>query len=271
MLDPATCWVFFSGSLEERHALDILFAVDVLKRSNVSPGQIHIFSPHESHGFFGTSPKAKLNDCIDFKPDYFKSIEASLVIATTTGHGNHLGLAVRANGFVSPHTFLDTIRSCKNQKTAVGVICQCHAGVFNFMELTGSPEVLMIGATNFGNSISISVNPTLSDGSTVDWEANAFLVFLFAWMIQPHDVDGDGAHGVLDAFKWASVNCEMNLLGRKVSSFKAAIEKVNEIPHLTGVDQQAAEQVLKNVTSFIFNHQESWLSHAKLARKILWQ
>ena len=105
------------------------------------------------------------------------------------------------------------------------------------------------------------------------WMANVFMLEFFQWLRAPSDVDGDGDVSILDGYKYAGAACGENLRKVKSRLFMAArreaasyerLESEKAPPHI--LDAQGVK--LQLLLETLHNHQEPWILHADLSRKI---
>lgn len=282
-----TVWVFVAaGNAEARHIWDILWGITVLKRKGVKDSQIFVFSDF-SHmntnlNTFGITQNL-------FHAKYLKSELQKLsafdhLVMIVSGHGNHHGLPVSGSK-LTPNDLVGAIRSCQNLKSGTMILGQCYAGVFNFLPASKEPEIVIVGATNLHSSLSSTIklnHPIHCPNSKYvlnSWLANIFLFYIFEWLLNPLDIDGDGRHTVSDLYKYAGVHANQHLLNLKaelaLTYDKWCIEAKQQLEEHQSKVKELPEIELKSITSQLHNnltnlylHQEPWILHANLSRGI---
>lgn len=286
LLKEKTTWALFLASCsnpEIRHVQDVAFGLSCLERAGIDPIDIKIYvDGSDRHSIeqlvsSGSDNKHAIYTSNDFFADLAKNKNDNLVLFVT-GHGGVLGIEGPAP--ISPHKLISEIKTSPNLKRAVVYLGQCYAGVFNYIgagnrvkpDAQGA-DVILIGATNLYESISVSTSENLPGGQ-VQWVANFFLLYVFKWISAPIDVDGDGKATIIDSFKFAGVASNTQNKKLKIDSFKrsmdlharilAARDDVNSHPGnaaklltLRAVEDQAIGEL-----SIRYTHQESWILNA---------
>jgi hypothetical protein len=285
-----TCWAFVSDSDEPRHLFDIVSAVDILRKRGVPASNLLVFTDYTeaalhlgpygiSHHSFADLP-AKLSAVSD----------CDGVVFVATGHGMMDGIGA-TKPVLSPHQTIQAVRSIPGLKNGAILVCQCYAGIFDMMDATIPPELIMVGAVRLNPSVSASYKRdtpvSQQDGSPgLDaWLANIFMAAFFNWIAEPKDIDGDGRLSFADAYKYAGVKSNERLISIKSELYMEVRRRSSEIEVLRSSIQDKAKggnvvqadllsliaksQELQRVLETLHNHQEAWLLHAKLARETL--
>src|SRR5699024_2527800 len=123
------------------------------------------------------------------------------------------------------YSLLHSIKSNNNAQNIVIYLGQCYAGIFNYLDVKGTPNTILIGATNLYPSISYQ-SPDIS------WQANLFLLNLFKWIKSPKDIDGDGKITVMDSFKYAGAETNRYCQQYKGECLCKTIEILEEMRNL---------------------------------------
>ncbi|MEO0374124.1 MAG: hypothetical protein AAF329_05735 [Cyanobacteria bacterium P01_A01_bin.17] len=207
-----------------------------------------------------------------------------------TGHGEHFGITALSP--IKPAALLQLVREIGIGGSALIVLGQCYAGVFNFLDARGKhpeanlehlPEICLLGATGFTVSISATVDlsrylpPFSAFSCPQQWLANIFLFFfMIAVCIRP-DIDGDGSFTVTDAYKFANIHSDNHLLVAKRAAFQKMISTgvSTEIASFTAppsMSQQLSQKAQEDfimLTSTVLSTQTPWMLHANFARSLL--
>lgn len=282
-----TVWIFVAaGGSEARHLTDLLWGISVLRRKGIKDRQIYIFSdfiPMTAFlGQFGITQNL-------FHAKYLKSELQKIsgykhLMMVVSGHGTHVGLPV-AGSKLAPTDVIQAIRGCAGLLSGTLILGQCYAGVFNFLPASDKPEIVIMGATNLYSSLSASItlfHPIISPDTKTQmqsWLANIFLFYIFDWVLNPMDIDGDGRPTVSDMYKYAGVNANKHLLHLKSQLARtyddwciAAKQKLDDHESkkslLLEIEKKSIEDQLENNLSNLYLHQEPWMLHATLAREI---
>jgi hypothetical protein len=281
-----TCWLFVSDSAEPRHLHDIVYAVDVLRHRGVPQANIIVFADGElqathlkPYGMSDVHPVASL-------PEVIASLsKATSLVLVSTGHGTEHGIG-RSGGVLTPHQLVAAIRACPNVTVAAVVLCQCFAGVFNLVDATTEPPLVVIGATNLNMSLSIplALAHPLKQADGTDglqrWSANIFMAEFFRWIGKPVDVDGDGWLTLADAYKAAGVSSNHEVRRIKAELFLEAHELAEELralksstssdprPQSEQLRAQGLRDLLDQHLQMLHLHQEPWLMNGRLAPQI---
>lgn len=282
-----TVWVFVAaGGAEGRHISDLLWGISVLKRKGVRESQIYIFTDF--------IPTATIMNAFGINKNIFhaKYLKNELqkitgfkhMIMAVSGHGTHIGLPVSGSK-LAPNDVIQAIRSCSDLESGTLILGQCYAGVFNFLPASDKPEIVIMGATNLYSSLSATItlkHPLISSDLKLQlqsWLANIFLFYIFDWILNPTDIDGDGKVTVADMYKYAGVRSNQHLLLLKSQLAKtyddwciAAKQKLDDHESgktlLSEIEKKSIETQLENNLSNLYLHQEPWLLHATLARDL---
>lgn len=290
-----TLWIFVSGSQEARHVNDIIFGVDVLRKRGVDPRHIFIFSDHKDNathlGPYGITQHVYPTS--DLSARLAVAEKHSFAVLIATGDGDENGIATTPPAGISLNAVTKAVRGCSGIEAGIIVLCQCFGGVFNFADATVDPPLILIGATNLNMSLSYMATlaaPIMRTDGTPglqQWEANVFMLHFLGWFTQPADVDGDGRPTIMDAFKYAGVRSNNQLRNMKslayvgldalLPAFRAALQEVenakqqnkpaDEVKKLT-MDADAMAIILEKGLTSLHLHQEPWILHAALARRI---
>lgn len=280
------CWIFVAASQEDRHLHDIIFGVHSLRGRGIADKDVYIFIDHVNGA--AELAKYKITDNVHHLKDFhtaFKAIpDYESLFLTVTGHGVKDGIQCSDSKItfnLKPHELIAAVQSKTSLKCAALALCQCYAGVFNFMEVSKHPETCIIGATSLHNSSSWTMKaPTPIPDVTgtnplVDWGANVFMFYLFKWLSAPSDVDGDGKNSINDAFKFAGVETNEWILTQKsVLSFQQdewLYKKKAQLsaPGLPPPLRDAIARVIESNLQIFHLHQEPWILHSNLGRTIL--
>lgn len=288
-----TTWALLlssNGNPESRHVQDIAFGLFCLENAGIDPSHIRIYidgsGRHSIEQFVssGSHNHHNVYNSNDFFADLAKNTNDNLVVFVT-GHGTPYGIDGQAP--ISPHRMITEIKSSPNLKRAVVYLGQCYAGVFNYIgagnRLTpgsAGADVVLIGATNLYESISVPTTENLPSGQA-QWVANFFLLYVFKWISAPIDIDGDGISTIIDSFKFAGAASNMQNKKLKIDSFRRSMdlharllqarEDVTQHPGdatkiltVTALETQVIEEL-----SVRYTHQEPWILNAIPAQS--WQ
>lgn len=281
-----SCWIFVSGSTEDRHLYDIVIGIDCLRKKGVADDNIFVFTDHpEKHVHLPLYSVTKnVYTTADLKTILPQIKGFEMAVTVVGGHGSPSGITVQGAN-ITPQELIDSIRSIPGIKAGVAILAQCYAGLFNFTNAgSEDPQLVVIGATN--------LNPSLSDGVTLkqaipktdgenlqSWVANIFLLYFVMWLKDPVDVDGDGRFTLMDGYKYAGVHANEHLRSIKSSiHFEIEALKASQMQVLSKApDKPDAVYLLKvhslqrriNMTvDQLYLHQEPWILHSNFAREI---
>jgi len=297
LLNDNTLWVFVTCSQEARHLDDVVFGIHVLRGRGVSDDRILVFSDHSKVGphldpyAIGSFPLSSLAAKLVAVPPH------RYAVVVVGGHGHVAGLGPTPSPPSQPilpaHQLFSAIRAIPELVLGIVVLSQCFGGVFNYADALAHPQLVVIGATNLNPSLSMTISirePIRQvDGSEGlrSWLANIFTAALFSWLRSPTDIDGDGQHTLMDAYKHAGATSNEMLRNAKSGLFvqartfeKALAETEEELANVTpasdptGLTGQlltlrlgAQKQQLAEVLQNLYLHQEPWVLHANLARE----
>lgn len=288
-----TKWVFFlsaAGAAESRHIMDIAFGILCLGQSGISVNDIEVYIDGKDRAFInqfisnGTGSAILIKESKDFFVDQ-KSNTYENVVMFITGHGGPNGLDATIP--ISPYALLDCLKFSPNLQKAVVYLGQCYAGIFNYigagkkLGLNGAadPEIIFIGATNLHSSLSSYTSENFLNGP-ISWVANLFLLFLFKWISNPIDVDGDGKFTIIDSYKYAGVYSNAQNKNLKVislaqshdlqekwilakKSYQASATPANKLA------MDAAYKMYESVLNILYVHQECWILNAIPSQSIV--
>jgi hypothetical protein len=266
-----------------------VLGVHVLNVKKVPKDQIHVCTNHiaaaqhlNPYGILNIRP-------IDQLDAVLAGLRCEVLVLVVGGHGTFDG-AGQAKRVFSPAEAITKARSITGLRAGVIVLSQCFAGVFNLMDAATSPPLVLIGATNLNESISTKIDLAKplpqEDGSPgiQSWSANIFSLNFFGWIDSQPDVDGDGELTILDAFKFAGAGSNQQLIKAKSELFIRALFLVDQLralgqkqPALQSPQQmgahmlqvRATEMQLGETLKMLYLHQEPWILHANLARRLV--
>jgi hypothetical protein len=210
------------------------------------------------------------------------------------GHGAELGLVPKnAPAPFKASALYAAISSIPKVALGVVLLTQCFGGIFHYTKADGHPALVVMGGANLNLSLSMSIElptPLLQSSGAPglsSWAANVFGYDFFSWIGDAHDVDGDGALTVMDAFKYAGAKSNIRVRESKVSGFLAvqdqsqvfrqALEAYNLAKAAGSV---ASELVLKRMVvdaaytklqervEFLYASHEPWILNARLACEV---
>jgi hypothetical protein len=288
-------WIFVSCSQEPRHLYDIVFAISVLRGRGVPDERVLVFVDHacpephfEPYRVRNVFPFAELTSRLARAP---RSATALVVIG---GHGAELGLVPKN----APSPFKATalyaaIASIPKVSLGVVLLTQCFGGIFHYTKADGHPALVVMGGANLNLSLSMTIElpkPLLQASGVAglsSWAANVFGYDFFSWIGDAHDVDGDGALTVMDAFKYAGAKSNIRVRESKVSGFLAvqdqsqifrqALEAYNQAKAMGVVPSdlvvkrmvvEAAYTKLQERIEFLYASHEPWILNARLACEV---
>lgn len=271
-------YVFISNSTEDRHLKDIAFGATVLIGKGVSNRNIVVFTDDpRANGVLSAYGADQIYPLADVET-VLQGLTFEHVLVTITGHGAPNGIG----GNLGPANLCSYIRSIQNLHSGIVVLCQCYAGVFNYVLASANPQLVFLGATNLTSSLSSSVS-ILDDAiytSLGQWSANLFMFYFFSWIHNPVDIDGDGHLTILDAYKFAGAYSHESVAKVKGGTFTKLQElyvtllglKYNQqLQPSLHVDMEidATQTLIENNLQIIHVSQEPWLLHANLAREMV--
>lgn len=277
-----TSWVFVAGDANTRHLEDIIFSVWILLKKGIAKEKIFVFTDH---------PKAKVqlkeldidsqvHDLGTLEASYTGLISSEHTVVCVTGHGGQRGIPIGKTNAIFAHKFIQVIRSPQSLKSVTLLLCQCYAGVFNYLDVRNDPKVCILGATNLHLSLSFQItlnNPIVIDGKTIlhSWVANIFMWKFFMWVNQAIDIDGDTHITVLDGYKFAGVlsNDDMRIIKRiqsqNIESLKTQIQNCTPTSDPSGQIKKGLESALDEAINFLYLTQEPWILYPDLGRNLI--
>ncbi len=218
LIEGNTRWFFMlpsSQEAEERHIYDIAFGVKCLISKGISYSSIVYIidnsSPSKINAVF-----SKMNlepPSVIYKSnqldDILENNSYKNAVVFITGHGSPEGLD--SQNPIKPYTLYKKFQVTSNFRRVVFYLGQCYSGIFNKMPLSthlglkkgehnNHCNIVAIGSTGLFSSISAPI--TINN---VTWSANIFLIYVFNWIMNPTDIDGDGSYSVMDSFKSATI------------------------------------------------------------------
>lgn len=289
-------WVFVACSQEPRHLYDIVFAVSVLRRRGVPDERILVFVDHarpepyfEPYRIRNVFAFGALSQRLASAPP---SRSAIVVIG---GHGAELGLVPKnATAPFKASALFTAIARIPQVTVGVVLLTQCFAGIFHYTKADDHPALVVMGGANLNLSLSMNIQlaaplpqATGAPGLST-WAANVFAYDFFSWIDEQHDVDGDGALTVMDAFKYAGAKSNVRVRESKVPGFLAvqdqaqvfrqALEayKQSKVANAAAPELlvkrmvvEAAYTKLQERIEFLYTAQEPWILNARLACQIM--
>lgn len=144
-----SCWIFVSGSTEDRHLYDIVIGIDCLRKKGVADDNIFVFTDHpEKHVHLPLYNVTKnVYTTADLKTTLPQIKGFEVAVTVVGGHGSPSGITVQGAN-ITPQELIDSIRSIPGIKAGVAILGQCYAGLFNFTNAgSGDPQLVVIGST----------------------------------------------------------------------------------------------------------------------------
>jgi hypothetical protein len=274
-----TLWIFVACSHEPRHLHDIVFAVDCLRSRGVGDADVLAFVDHPTpEQYLAPYGIKSIFSLGELTPALVAARAREHVFVTVGGHGHVTGVG-SGSAALTPTALLKAIRSGAGTSHVTLLVTQCYGGIFNLLDATIKPELVTIGATNLNPSLSMTavLKRPLEQADRTEgissWSANVFALQFFRWLRQPTDVDGDGEMTLVDAYKHAGASTNELLRSAKAALFLDVNRRGEQLARAQK-DQQspvvlaAIERQLKDALDNLHLHQEPWLLHAALARKI---
>ena len=274
--------------MEDRHIYDIAFGIKCLLQAQVSINDITVlidnFSPIKVQTVFSVMKVDSLNEIYPIKKldCLLENNSYQNAVVFITGHGSPDGLDSESP--IKPYGLYKLFQTTLNLKRVVMYFGQCYAGIFNQMPLSthlGLSEnrkcsIVATGGTGLFPSLSstLSVN---TNAEKITWSANIFLAYVFDWIVNPRDIDGDGKFSVMDSFKYAAIKTnialarikkdnniqtimEQSLLYKCVEKLKSGQISDDDKNNLL-LEQQALEKMLE----IRYIVQEPWILNAQIA------
>ncbi|ODB38325.1 hypothetical protein A9L43_20150 [Pseudomonas mosselii] len=145
----------------------------------------------------------------------------------------------------------------------------------------------MFGAANLTTSLStpIRLNQAINGQGFYlqQWIANSFMFYLFRWIFDPKDIDGDGQSTLLDAYKFSGSSASGEIIKVKPEIYMEAQRLADESRQLAlditsgkvkdkltaQLQAEGLRTELKQKVALMHSSQEPWLLHADLARKLV--
>lgn len=287
-----TAWVFVADSTEPRHIYDVVFAATALRGRGVANANIFVCTDYVGAAQHLDAYDLRNRHSLADLDTVIGQLACEVVVLVVGGHGNPAGIGSPL--IFSPAALLAKVRAIKGLQAGIVVLTQCFAGVFNYLDARSQPPLVLIGATALNNSISTSITLPKpipqADGTDGlhEWAANLFSAHFFQWFSARQDVDGDGALTVMDAYKFAGVHSNRQLISIKSRAFVSAstlTQKLMDLARQVDTDKKAGtntldaamrrldldatEKALLNQLNTIYLHQEPWILSADLARHMI--
>jgi hypothetical protein len=255
-----TRWLLVSPApveSEERHVWDLAFGLLCLENAGIQTADIELFVDGPAANYNHILPHATPNA---YTLQDTSSLDARISAATGhenlvlifTGHGSADGVAARH--VIKPFPLAERVKNAPGLKFGVIVLGQCYAGIFNHINAKPKlgpdkkpleAELVLIGATNLCESLSIPINETFLNGHRQSWKANIFLAMIFNWLRNPIDVDGDTKNTVMDAFKFAGARSNDQNRAAKTRGFTDVLKLYED---LTRINQIIGDQLVADNT-----------------------
>ena len=220
-----TRWFFLlpaSNEAEDRHIYDVAFGIRVLLQKRIRYEDIVVFIDRYSKAKLEavfSEMKIPLPSKIYAVDELCTVLDGNIyrnAVVFVTGHGSSRGLD--STPPITPYELYEKFQCTANFRRVVFYFGQCYAGIFDYMPLSthlglnehSKCKMVAIGSTGLSTSISM---PIKIDG--IKWVANIFLLYVFLWILDSKDVDGDGKFTVMDSFKAATINTNRSLQKQK--------------------------------------------------------
>jgi hypothetical protein len=291
----AALWVFVACSQEPRHLYDIVFAISVLRRHGVPDERVFVFVDHaRPEPYFDPYRVRNVFPFGELERKLLRAPPSSSAIVVIGGHGAELGLVPRGEPVPFKASALYAAISGIPQ-VAVGVVLltQCFGGIFHYTKADGHPALVVMGGANLNLSLSMNIElatplrQATGAAGLSSWAANVFAYDFFSWIDDAHDVDGDGALTVMDAFKYAGAKSNIRVRESKVHGFlavqdqaqifrqaldaykqaRAAVAPAPEL-RLKRLVVDAAYTKLQERIEFLYSSQEPWILNDRLACEV---
>lgn len=281
-------WIFLlasKGVPEDRHVDDVRFGIEALIDCKISVDDISVVLDTEvqRHIQIIRGIKGFTNKTI-YKSSELKKIfmenRHSEIVLFVNGHGHYLGLA--STPIITPFELLNSLQNANNLERGIVFLGQCVAGIFNHMPVMARkqngknlPPLVVIGST--GLNPSISSTRVVKEG--YPYQANIFFYYLFQWMKEPVDIDGDGNYSLSDAYKYISYSiiefCNYQKINNKAQR-KACEKMINKKIKLKNkaiseTEKKLIDNQIKSLTRqlLLYDHtQQSWMLNAIEASNI---
>lgn len=286
LLNNNTKWVLFlasTGEPEHRFLFDLAFGVCCLESRGIRNDDIFIYVDGTDRNVIynlisaGTNHRYNIKPTSDFFIDNAVNTHDNLVMFIT-GHGSIYGIDAAVP--IKPYNLLDSIKNTPVLNRAIIYLGQCYAGIFNYIgagrrvhnadRSHNNPDVILIGATNLHESLSLSTTEQLLAGNNITWYANIFLLHIFKWISNPVDIDGDMHLTIMDSYKYAGALSNTANKGFKVGTFYnsikyhgeyiTALETQTNTPSIqAALELKAAETKYVSELGLHLVHQECWI------------
>lgn len=222
-----------ANEAEERHIYDIAFGLRCLFSIGIAYDDIVVIIDNASDSKINTVFSA-MN--INIPANIYSTLQLDKILENNnyinavvfiTGHGSPSGLD--SKNPIKPYILYKKFQITENFKRVVFYFGQCYAGIFNHMPLSThlglennkKCSITAIGSTGLFSSISSSLKV-----EDVTWSANIFLAYIFSWITNPIDIDGDGKLSVMNSFKYAAINTNLALSEiKKKDNFQSIVEQ----------------------------------------------
>ena len=288
-------WVFVACSQEPRHLYDIIFAISVLRERGVPEGRMLVFVDHaRPEPYFEPYRIRNVFPFGELARELAGALPSRTAIVVIGGHGAELGLVPKnAAAPFRPTALYAAIAGIPQVTIGVVLLTQCFGGIFHYTKADGRPALVVMGGANLNLSLSMNIElpaPLLQATGVPglsSWAANVFAFDFFSWIKEEHDVDGDGALTVMDAFKYAGAKSNIRVRESKVPGFLAvqdqaqifrqALETYKQAKAANGpapellvkrMTVEAAYTKLQERVEFLYSSQEPWILNARLAREV---
>ncbi|EPI4980573.1 hypothetical protein ACS6VG_002497 [Raoultella planticola] len=297
LIQSRTKWVLFLSTSEhdpeDRHIQDLVYGLMCLEKAGISSDDIFIYVDGQNRqniiNLFSIATQNQY--AISRTDDFFSDLQANVyenLVMFVTGHGSERGIDAAVP--ITPYMLINALKEAPNLDKVVVYLGQCYAGVFNYVNAgrgrgndRHSPDIILIGATNLHESLSSPTQEQFPNGNLL-WVANLFLLHVFRWISEPHDIDGDGHNTIMDSYKYAGVGSNRHNKQSKTNSFgdmvdahvmhkqaayNAGIRTGN--PQTDAQNQlifMAARSKYFSLLSVNYVHQECWILNSYPAQQI---
>lgn len=278
--------MFLSTHTEEIDLKDIWWGILALRNKGVPTDKIFVFTDHPvQHAHFTQFSGLNLESFDAIESTYPNLPASEHVVVIVLGHGGHMGVKSFSGKTFAPHPFVTLLKSAPEVRTVSIILGQCYAGLFNYLNVRGSPKVCILGATNLHLSMAAPMEATCSGAGincegnvTAEWVANIFMLRFFGWIYELNDVDGDGAVSILDGYRFAATgsNDLTRDIKKSIAEHLAQLQKVleelksaGEANDPGGDRRRAIELSIDGISTTLNLHQEPWVLHSDLARSII--
>jgi hypothetical protein len=279
-------WFFLlpsSKQAEKRHVYDILYGVFSLEQCGILPNNISVFIDGPNRDIISEDMKYASKNVYDIGTtisffSYLANHRIKSMILFVTGEGSLEGLGPN----IKPMVFLNAIRGIRGLSKAIIYFGQCYSGIFNHLKVYNNPNIVLIGATNLSQSISYMMSFQTVKGEQRK-VLNLFLYYVFEWLTNLIDVDGDSSYSILDSYKYASSKTNDLIIRIKSSKLLYSVEigeRIEKLKDKLKTDLEDAEydrlstKLLCHEQAYIlaldisFNCHEPWISNIEAASKM---